>query len=91
MPKGLSSVNRSSLCSTLRHTSTWIGIFGVSSRRTLSILPCLGALELGQRVLNNLREKDTTISNQEYEIALIALLLHDVGHGPLSHTLEHSS
>ncbi len=50
----------------------------------------LGALELGQRVLNNLREKDTTISNKEYEGTLIALLLHDVGHGPLSHTLEHS-
>tara|TARA_B100000575_G_scaffold294531_1_gene311161 strand:+ start:2456 stop:3697 length:1242 start_codon:yes stop_codon:yes gene_type:complete len=50
----------------------------------------LGSLELGQRVLNNLREKDTTISNQEYEGTLICLLLHDVGHGPLSHTLEHS-
>ena len=50
----------------------------------------LGALELGQRVLKNLREKDTTISNQEFEGTLIALLLHDVGHGPLSHTLEHS-
>jgi len=50
----------------------------------------IGALELGQRVLNNLREKDTTISDAEYEGTLIALLLHDVGHGPLSHTLEHS-
>lgn len=50
----------------------------------------LGALELGQRVLTNLREKDTTISEKEYEGTLIALLLHDVGHGPLSHTLEHS-
>ena len=50
----------------------------------------LGALELGQRVLKNLREKDTTISNQEFEGTLIALLLHDVGHGPLSHTLEHT-
>jgi len=50
----------------------------------------LGALELGQRVLKNLREKDTTISNSEFEGTLIALLLHDVGHGPLSHTLEHS-
>ncbi|GAB5409236.1 MAG: HD domain-containing protein [Balneolaceae bacterium] len=50
----------------------------------------IGALELGQRVLNNLREKDTTISAKEYEGTLIALLLHDVGHGPLSHTLEHS-
>lgn len=50
----------------------------------------IGALELGQRVLNNLREKDTTISDKELEGTLIALLLHDVGHGPLSHTLEHS-
>ena len=50
----------------------------------------LGSLELGQRVLTNLKEKDTTISEKEYEGTLIALLLHDVGHGPLSHTLEHS-
>lgn len=50
----------------------------------------LGALELGQRVLNNLKEKDTTISAKEYEATLIAILLHDVGHGPLSHTLEHT-
>ncbi len=50
----------------------------------------LGALELAQRVLNNLREKNTTISDKEYESTLIAILLHDVGHGPLSHTLEHS-
>jgi hypothetical protein len=50
----------------------------------------IGALELGQRVLNNLREKDTTISEPEYTGTLIAILLHDVGHGPLSHTLEHT-
>ncbi|MEX0719136.1 MAG: HD domain-containing protein [Balneolaceae bacterium] len=50
----------------------------------------LGALELGQRVLNNLREKDTTISQKEYEGTLIAILLHDAGHGPLSHALEHT-
>lgn len=49
----------------------------------------LGSLELMQRVLNNLREKDTTISREEYEGSMIAILLHDVGHGPLSHTLEH--
>lgn len=48
----------------------------------------IGALELAQRTLNNLREKDTTISPAEYEGTLIAILLHDVGHGPLSHTLE---
>ena len=50
----------------------------------------LGALELAKRVLNNLLEKDTTITKKEYEGTLIAILLHDVGHGPLSHTLEHS-
>lgn len=50
----------------------------------------IGALELGQRVLNNLREKDTTISDAELTGTLIAILLHDVGHGPLSHTLEHT-
>lgn len=48
----------------------------------------LGAMELAQRTLNNLREKDTTISPAEYQATLIAVLLHDVGHGPLSHTLE---
>lgn len=50
----------------------------------------LGAMELGQRVLKNLREKDTTISDAEVKATLIAILLHDVGHGPLSHTLEHT-
>lgn len=50
----------------------------------------IGALELGQRVLKNLREKDTTISDPEVTSTLIAILLHDVGHGPLSHTLEHT-
>jgi len=48
----------------------------------------IGAMELAQRTLNNLREKDTTISKAEYEATLIAVLLHDIGHGPLSHTLE---
>jgi len=50
----------------------------------------LGSLELMQQVLNNLQEKDTTISRLEYEGSCIAILLHDLGHGPLSHTLEHT-
>lgn len=50
----------------------------------------IGALELGQRVLKNLQEKDTTISDAEIRGTLIAILLHDVGHGPFSHTLEHT-
>ncbi len=50
----------------------------------------IGAMELAQRTLNILREKDTTISDAEYEATLIAVLMHDVGHGPLSHTLEYN-
>lgn len=48
----------------------------------------LGAMHLMSRTLDNLREKGHTISNNEYEAALIAILLHDTGHGPFSHTLE---
>ena len=48
----------------------------------------LGAMHLMSRTLDNLREKGHPISNAEYEAALIAILLHDTGHGPFSHTLE---
>ncbi|MBP3192470.1 HD domain-containing protein [Natronogracilivirga saccharolytica] len=50
----------------------------------------LGALGLMQRVLNHLRERDTTITYNEFESTLAAILLHDIGHGPFSHTLEKS-
>lgn len=40
--------------------------------------------------LDNLRIKGTEISDEEYEAALIAILLHDIGHGPFSHALEYS-
>lgn len=50
----------------------------------------LGATGLMQKVLTNLREKNTTITQAEYEATLIAVLLHDIGHGPFSHTLEHA-
>lgn len=50
----------------------------------------LGALGLMVKVLNNLKEKDATITNKEYESTLAAILLHDIGHGPFSHTLEHN-
>ena len=50
----------------------------------------LGAMELGQRVLQNLLLRDTTISQKELEGTLIAILLHDIGHGPFSHALEHT-
>ncbi|MCH8557854.1 MAG: HD domain-containing protein [Balneolia bacterium] len=50
----------------------------------------LGAVGLMIKVLNNLRDKNTTITNAEYDGMLAAILLHDIGHGPFSHTLEHT-
>lgn len=50
----------------------------------------LGAMHLMSITLDNLRIKGTEISDEEYEAALIAILLHDIGHGPFSHALEYS-
>ncbi|MEP0366952.1 MAG: HD domain-containing protein [Cyclobacteriaceae bacterium] len=50
----------------------------------------IGAMHLMQRTLDNLRSKGVMIFDAEYEAALIAILLHDIGHGPFSHTLEFS-
>lgn len=48
----------------------------------------LGAMALMQSALATLAEKGTPISEAEHEAALAAALLHDIGHGPFSHTLE---
>ncbi|MCK5662223.1 MAG: HD domain-containing protein, partial [Thiotrichaceae bacterium] len=48
----------------------------------------LGAMHLMSRTLDNLRDKGHDISAIEYESALLAILLHDIGHGPFSHSLE---
>ena len=48
----------------------------------------LGAMHLMGRVLDNLRNKNVAISDEEYEASQLAILLHDIGHGPFSHTLE---
>lgn len=50
----------------------------------------IGAMHLMQKTLDNLRAKGVMIFEAEYEAALIAILLHDIGHGPFSHTLEFS-
>jgi uncharacterized protein len=50
----------------------------------------IGAMHLMGLALVNLRNKGHHISSQELEAARIAVLLHDIGHGPFSHTLEHS-
>ena len=48
----------------------------------------LGAMHLMGRALETLRQKKIEISNEECEAAQIAILLHDIGHGPFSHSLE---
>ena len=49
----------------------------------------LGAMHLMQIAIFTLREKGKEISEEEEKGVLIAILLHDIGHGPYSHTLEH--
>ncbi len=50
----------------------------------------LGAMHLMQQALQVLRSKGHHISAEEELSSLLAILLHDVGHGPFSHALEHS-
>jgi len=50
----------------------------------------LGAMHLMGKVLDKLRIKGIEISKEEYEASQISILLHDVGHGPFSHTLENT-
>ncbi|HRG11315.1 MAG TPA: HD domain-containing protein, partial [Cyclobacteriaceae bacterium] len=48
----------------------------------------LGAMHLMGRVLKTLQQKGVEISDAEAEAAQVAILLHDIGHGPFSHALE---
>jgi hypothetical protein len=50
----------------------------------------LGALHLMNMAIATLRSKGVVISPTEEEATLIAILLHDAGHGPFSHALENS-
>ena len=50
----------------------------------------LGAMHLMALALEVLRSKGTSISEAEEEAATMAILLHDIGHGPFSHALEHT-
>lgn len=50
----------------------------------------LGALYLMQCALRELKQKGHSISPEEEEAAQVAILLHDIGHGPFSHVLEHT-
>ena len=50
----------------------------------------VGCLFLMQQAINTLREKGVEITCEEDEAVCFAILLHDIGHGPFSHALEHS-
>jgi len=50
----------------------------------------LGAYHLMCNALHELRSKGIMISAEEEQAAKIAILLHDIGHGPYSHALEHT-
>ncbi|TDX83143.1 HD domain-containing protein [Epilithonimonas xixisoli] len=48
----------------------------------------LGAMNLMFKALETLKLKGITISKEEEEAAMLAILMHDIGHGPFSHALE---
>jgi hypothetical protein len=48
----------------------------------------LGCLHLMQKAIRVLRLKGISINKDEEQALQIAILLHDIGHGPYSHTLE---
>ncbi len=50
----------------------------------------IGAMHLMQLAIDTLRTKEVLITKEEEEAALVAILLHDIGHGPFSHSLEHT-
>lgn len=50
----------------------------------------VGCMHLMQEAIESLRNKGVEITEAEAEAACLAILLHDVGHGPFSHALEHS-
>ncbi|MCB9360317.1 MAG: HD domain-containing protein [Flavobacteriales bacterium] len=50
----------------------------------------MGAMHLMYNAVEVLRSKNVEITDEEAQGVLIAILLHDIGHGPFSHALEHS-
>lgn len=50
----------------------------------------LGAVHLMGKALDELKAKGVDITNEEALSARLAILLHDIGHGPFSHALEHT-
>ena len=50
----------------------------------------IGAMHLMHEAIGSLRLKGVDITAEEETSAMIAILLHDIGHGPFSHVLEHT-
>lgn len=50
----------------------------------------LGCMHIMQKAVEVLRYKGVVISNEEERALYVAILLHDIGHGPFSHAMEHS-
>ncbi|THF52867.1 HD domain-containing protein [Flavobacterium supellecticarium] len=50
----------------------------------------LGCMHIMQKAVQVLRFKGVVISDEEETALYIAILLHDIGHGPFSHAMEHS-
>ncbi|MFK8296248.1 HD domain-containing protein [Capnocytophaga canimorsus] len=50
----------------------------------------LGCMHLMQKAVQVLQYKGIAISEEEEEALYVAILLHDIGHGPFSHAMEHS-
>jgi hypothetical protein len=50
----------------------------------------LGCMHIMQKAVQTLRFKGVAVSNDEENALYIAILLHDIGHGPFSHAMEHS-
>ncbi|WP_025740355.1 HD domain-containing protein [Aquimarina pacifica] len=50
----------------------------------------LGCMHLMQKSVRVLRFKGVNISEEEENALYVAILLHDIGHGPFSHAMEHS-
>ena len=50
----------------------------------------LGAMFLMQKAVQVLKSKGVSVSEKEEEALYVAILLHDIGHGPFSHAMENS-
>ena len=50
----------------------------------------IGCLHIMRKAMETLKNKGVVISKEEEEGVLIAILLHDIGHGPFSHAMEQS-